>query len=60
MKKCSICKQDILPDLCGWTGGHNAQPVNNGRCCGDCNSSVVIPRRYIDMKLQSLLQNIKE
>ena len=25
--------------------GHNAQPVNNGRCCERCNREVVIPTR---------------
>jgi len=25
--------------------GHNAQPVNDGRCCEDCNWMVVVPRR---------------
>ena len=25
--------------------GNNAKPVNNGRCCNDCNYKVVIPKR---------------
>ena len=25
--------------------GHNAEPVNSGRCCDDCNEHVVIPIR---------------
>jgi hypothetical protein len=25
--------------------GHNAEPVNSGRCCDDCNWAVVIPAR---------------
>ena len=24
--------------------GHNAEPVNNGRCCDDCNVLVIIER----------------
>ena len=45
MKKCSICKQTINPDPNGWDGGHNAEPINNGRCCGICNDLVVTPKR---------------
>jgi hypothetical protein len=42
--KCSICGYPI-PDVLGWKYGHNAQPVNNGRCCRECNDTVVIPAR---------------
>lgn len=41
---CSICSKPILPEY-GWSGGHNAQPVNDGRCCSDCNTKVVVPMR---------------
>ena len=43
--KCSICKQPIQPDFSGWNGGHNAEPINSGRCCGICNDYIVTPRR---------------
>ena len=43
--KCSICKYEIKPDIGGWDKGHNAEPINRGRCCGMCNDLVVIPRR---------------
>lgn len=36
---CSICGQKYE----GY--GNNAQPVNNGRCCDQCNTLIVIPRR---------------
>jgi hypothetical protein len=37
---CSICKR-------GYTGlGNNAWPVNEARCCNDCNWTVVIPARF--------------
>lgn len=39
IKVCSICQQDYT----GW--GNNAEPVNDGRCCDMCNSSVVVPAR---------------
>ena len=38
-KICSICKKEYF----GW--GNNAQPVNDGRCCDDCNTTAVIPAR---------------
>lgn len=37
--KCSICGKEYT----GW--GNNARPVNNGRCCDECNTKVVIPAR---------------
>jgi hypothetical protein len=37
--KCSICNKDIE----GY--GNNAKPVNNDRCCDECNVMVVIPAR---------------
>ena len=43
--RCSICGFPIDIQPGGWTLGHNAQPVNNGRCCTQCNSDVVIPAR---------------
>ena len=43
--KCSFCGKDILPDPNGWAGGHNAEPLNNGRCCGICNDVKVLPAR---------------
>jgi hypothetical protein len=44
--KCSICKGQYH----GY--GNNAQPVNNGRCCGDCNAMVVIPARMKALGIQ--------
>jgi hypothetical protein len=43
---CCICKQEIPVEHGTWTEGHNAEPVvAGGRCCGDCNATVVIPER---------------
>ena len=36
---CSICQKEAE----GY--GNNPQPVNSGKCCDDCNRSVVIPAR---------------
>lgn len=44
-RTCSICNGPIGIEPGGWTGGHNAEPINNGRCCGSCNETVVIPVR---------------
>ncbi len=39
METCSICGKKYK----GY--GNNARPVNDGRCCDDCNFKVVIPKR---------------
>ena len=36
---CSICGEEYI----GY--GNNAQPVNDGRCCDECNRRTVIPIR---------------
>lgn len=38
---CSIChgKYDGF--------GNNAQPINEGRCCNECNEKVVVPIRIL-------------
>ena len=43
--ECSICHMDNINDLKPIWESHNAQPVNNGRCCDMCNQTIVIPRR---------------
>ena len=42
--KCEICSTEIKPDPDGWDGGHNAEPIIEGRCCGSCNKIVMIRR----------------
>ena len=42
--KCVICEETIKPER-GWKGGHNAEPVEVGRCCDECNYTVVTPVR---------------
>jgi hypothetical protein len=43
--KCSICLSEIEVGPGGWSEGHNAAPITEGRCCGECNDTVVIPAR---------------
>ena len=47
--KCSICGKEIDRKYHNgkmfWDRGHNAEPVNSGRCCDKCNANVVIPTR---------------
>ena len=43
--KCIICKQKIEVTSYGWSEGHNALPVADGRCCDRCNWTVVLPAR---------------
>jgi len=42
--ECVICNSKIIPDPDGWDGGHNAEPIAKGRCCGDCNHIVTVKR----------------
>ena len=65
--KCSICKGKIdehkTPEgEVYWTHGHNAEPVNEGRCCTKCNNNAVLPERMAEfleviLDLNSLLVN---
>jgi len=44
--ECCFCQTTIEVKPSGWDKGHNAEPVKtNGRCCSDCNHSIVIPFR---------------
>ncbi len=40
--KCSICGNFYQ----GF--GHNAEPINNGRCCEVCNDVKVVPTRITE------------
>ena len=48
---CSICGKEYQ----GY--GNNAQPVDDCRCCNDCNSRVVIPFRMYSGRLQEIKKN---
>lgn len=43
-KPCCICGLDIQP-VGDWLEGHSAEPAAAGRCCDECNATVVIPVR---------------
>lgn len=51
-RTCSICGTVFMR----W--GHNASPINNGRCCDECNATVVIPKR-IPPTNQRILKNLR-
>jgi len=62
---CVICKDPITPDRNGWDGGHNAQPVAKGRCCGTCNDTKVIQARlrnlgYGEESIEGLANTLSE
>ncbi len=46
---CSICQGEIekqmWQDEIIWDRGHNAQPINDGRCCDNCNFTIVLKAR---------------
>ena len=52
---CSICKAKIDEQVIKntkqvyWTEGHNAEPINDGRCCTSCNNAVVVPLRVLKL-----------
>lgn len=52
---CSICQGVIDVQVnpktgeVFWEHGHNAEPVNSGRCCSKCNDTIVIPARIRKM-----------
>jgi hypothetical protein len=56
MTKCSICEEPYDEDY-----GHNAWPINDGRCCADCNLDVVVPARIAiyQLGLEHHLDRIK-
>ena len=39
--ECSICKNTINDKY-----GHNAQPINDGKCCNGCNRLVIMERFF--------------
>ena len=43
--RCCFCSK-LLDEVYS----NNALPVQNGRCCGDCNWSIVIPKRLESLK----------
>ena len=50
---CKICKLEIKMDTDGiWDGGHNAEPVIEGRCCQVCNITIVTPARFREFELR--------
>ena len=52
--QCSICSDTIgVEPVTNWAYGHNAQPINDGRCCTECNNLVVIPTRIRRMRIQT-------
>ena len=52
---CSICAGPLnvhrhpITGEVYWTKGHNAEPVNSGRCCDKCNYEVGIVQRIKGM-----------
>ena len=55
--KCCICKKEIEKQytkegVMFWDQGNNAQPIDDGRCCNECNATIVIPARLTEMKLR--------
>ena len=48
--QCSICGLSLEANSDNgveWNR-HNAQPINDGTCCTDCNDNLVTPQRLAD------------
>jgi hypothetical protein len=45
--RCCFCfkPMEVIPTV--GLAGHNAQPIRDGRCCDNCNLTVVIPARSL-------------
>ena len=56
--KCSICEDNIeeqehpITGEIFWNKGHNAEPINDGRCCDICNDTIVIVKRMEIMGME--------
>ena len=52
--KCSICEKEIEKKYHNgkmfWDKGHNAEPINDGRCCDDTEESAVIERMNLEFE----------
>lgn len=47
---CVLCDAEITKNAHGWAGGNNAAPLAEGRCCDDCNWTVLAARVRIGMR----------
>lgn len=62
--ECCICHNQIevhrhpVTGEAVWDQGHNAAPLENGRCCDTCNAEKVIPSRFgqISVRARATLQ----
>jgi len=50
MLYCSICYKELCKKEELDIHSHNAEPINNGRCCSECNDRHVIPARLKEIK----------
>ena len=66
---CVICSETIKPKFLGldndgnkhyWYHGNNALPVADGKCCDNCNKTVVIPERMTNILMSRLNKGIDD
>ena len=59
---CSICGFPInvilASDGYAFSDSRNADPVNDGRCCGSCDMYVVMPARMKESQVYHLLDSV--
>ena len=51
---CDICHEPFVGM------GHNARPLNDGRCCSECNIRYVLAFRLMDMTLRDYEEKIND
>jgi|TARA_R100001086_G_scaffold183675_1_gene102476 hypothetical protein len=54
INRCCLCRSSLNGEY-----GHNALPVKKGRCCDECNSYIVIPKRIEDIATQQTVWSTK-
>ena len=51
---CVICHKEIEKQFTEegvmyWDQGNSAEPISDGRCCNNCNDTIVTPARITEM-----------
>jgi hypothetical protein len=55
---CVICHKEIEKQyteegVMYWDQGNSAEPIAEGRCCNNCNDTIVTPTRVTEMIVQT-------
>jgi hypothetical protein len=56
---CCICSKPIAP-VGDWTQGNDAWPVADGRCCNQCDMTVVVQARLMEWAAGAALGDFRQ